>query len=648
MSESVNQYAEDVLKLKGRIQVIHPSEAVSPSDVEMVLDVLGMRFALLDDLLPVANSGNSFRRNVLGLKTLDVQSYFEDWKTLDAILKQCVENSVQNWWDWQSFKGIARDSIHYQWILSSLRPFFDAFTGIDLFDQLNQWICFDSRLNLRDLNLKTQCCAEYLEDEIAMSSWVYPDLQMFQDVMAEWLDDYSPAELPFCPKHGPGAVANFDGRKSAIDKTLYFQVDDVLETFIRDSLWEDVNDVLLEPHDEGTDHSWRTCALVCVPKSPLKNRTISKEPVSLQWCQQGLQFGLDEYFHSHPELRIDLHHQEYSRNLCMRGSETGEFDTLDLSKASDSVTLELVRGMFRYTDLLNALIAVRSERCLVSDDIGINQVISLNKYAPMGSALCFPVECLVFACVCEAAVRMVSGHKSRTNDFRVYGDDIVIRHIYTSKCREMLELLHFTVNVKKSYAGQGGFRFREACGIECLNGFDVTPLRISRRLTAPSRRDTIESAGAYSGLVDFINESHAYGYVQLRRLLNYWASVSVHFRSIYRMDVSDHCQFGSVVEPYFLVDDMTATQWQVSSRYSERLWRREHYCSILQSVPVRPEIPDELSEPARLFLWEWATHRESALRRRRAANEGDTLLSTHESTFSSARVRWARKWIGYS
>lgn len=335
---SVNQYVEDALKLRGRIKVVHPSCALSNSDVRLVHDDLAMRIALLDDLLPDSQLGSSFRRNILNLSILDVQSYFSDWKTLDSIVKTWIDASLPNWGDWQPFKQAAKDSIHNRWILSSLRPFFEVYSGTRLFQSLCQWICFDSRLNLRSLNLATACCQEYLEDERAMSSWFYDPslLQGLADIMSNWLRDYSPAGQPFCPKHGPGAVANLEGRKTPPEKCDCFQYDDQLREFIEQWLWEDVNDVLFDPVQES-DHSWRQCTLVCVPKSPLVNRTISKEPVSLQWCQQGLSFGLDEYFRNHPSLSIDLHHQEWSRVLALEGSETGEYCTLDLSKASDSV-----------------------------------------------------------------------------------------------------------------------------------------------------------------------------------------------------------------------------------------------------------------------------------------------------------------------
>lgn len=647
-AENVNQYVEDALKLRGRIKVVHPLCSISNSDVRLVHDDLAMRIALLDDLLPETQLGSSFRRNVLNLSVLDIQSYFSDWKVLDRVVKTSIELSVSNWGDWQSFKQTAGNDVHYTWILSSLRPFFEAYSGTRLLEALNQWICFDSRLNLRSLNLATACCQEYLEDERAMSSWDYDPslLGELAEVMSGWLRDYSPASLPFCPKHGPGAVADLEGRRTPPEKTSCFNCDESLREFIEEVLWEDVKDVLYEPSMCESDE-WRQCTLVCVPKSPLVNRTISKEPVSLQWCQQGLSFGLDEYFRSHPSLSIDLHHQEWSRTLALEGSDTGEFCTIDLSKASDSVTLALVRGLFADTDLLSALEATRSKYCLVHDGHGIEEVVTLSKFAPMGSSLCFPIECLVFACVCELAVRKVTGRRSLLNDFRVYGDDIVIRQSFEPMCREILSYLHFTVNSSKSYRGTGPIRFREACGLEACNGHEITPLRLSRRLLAPSRMETMSDANTGAGLVDLINQAYMYGYRSLRRLLNEWAAESPHFHTVFRVDATDYSRYSNVVQPHFIVDDMTATQWKARSRFSKSCWRREHYCSVFRASADGEDHPEFSDDSRELFLWEWQRYRDDAIRMS-YSSDPDYWLSAERITYSPVRARWARKWVGLS
>jgi hypothetical protein len=208
-----------------------------------------------------------------------------------------------------------------------------------------------------------------------------------------------------------------------------------------------------------------------VPKGVNKKRVVSKEPTLHQFFQGRIGQMLDLHFQRHPEMRISLHDQTRNQALAKEGSKSGIFSTIDMSNASDSVTLTLVKKLFvNQQRLLRALLWCRTEQVEIS-----GKIITLEKFAPMGAGDCFPIECIVFS-ACVAAV--LRRHKSRLL-FVVYGDDLVVPSKYYEEIIKFLQLMHFQVNVEKSFNGNGGFT--ESCGSECLWGYDVDPMRLSRQ-----------------------------------------------------------------------------------------------------------------------------------------------------------------------
>lgn len=201
------------------------------------------------------------------------------------------------------------------------------------------------------------------------------------------------------------------------------------------------------------------------------------EPTTNMYHQQGWLSAIDSYIKGDPHLlrRIDLEHASKNAVAAWKGSMDGRIATIDLSSASDSVSLALVNQWFRNTNLYLPMMATRSDRTQLPD----GTVWPLKKFASMGSALCFPIECIVFAAVCEASV-MECGHDPVTSMYRVYGDDIVIESQYADTVVERLTQNGFTINLDKSFTRRGIHNFRESCGGHYLDGEDVTPIYLSR------------------------------------------------------------------------------------------------------------------------------------------------------------------------
>jgi len=239
-------------------------------------------------------------------------------------------------------------------------------------------------------------------------------------------------------------------------------------------------------------------ARVClVPKDSRGPRVISCEPAELMYAQQGLMNVLYGILETHPMTagRINFTDQTINRKLARQSSLTNEFATIDLKDASDRVSLDLVEQVFPQV-WVDCFKACRSDTTVLPG----GSEVRLRKFAPMGSACCFPVEALVFWACAEAqrrgflaAIRQEMRDNeiaiSRTNHFfnqnssetYVYGDDIIVRsHLYDATVIG-LESIGLIVNKTKSYA-EGPFR--ESCGGDYHKGMDVTPVRVRKPLVS--------------------------------------------------------------------------------------------------------------------------------------------------------------------
>lgn len=308
------------------------------------------------------------------------------------------------------------------------------------------------------------------------------------------------------PKHGPGAVA------SPKVKTWY----DKYQTMKTDKRI----DFLLRVHDLGTmadynpvispELSTRQSRFIGVPKTWKKLRGIAAEPVELQFFQQAVFRAMDDMFRRNKwwRSRVDLHRQEFSQELALDGSLTGRLATIDLSAASDSVTLELVKRVFKGTPLLSWLLGTRCTSTLVD-----NTSVHLTKFASMGSACCFPVECAVFTLAAQVASDRTPGRLvNKTRTVRVFGDDIIVESVTVPALLDILSRLGFKVNTEKSYWDGS---FREACGTFAFSGVDIRPIRYkSGSLMSDHRSLSYEECASKVGL---INQLHWRGYHETRR-----------------------------------------------------------------------------------------------------------------------------------
>lgn len=294
------------------------------------------------------------------------------------------------------------------------------------------------------------------------------------------------------PTHGPGSVADkatggfkydwssFPERLSNIYSYDYF-----VASFSH--LAESLRDFTASKNDE------LYARLLTVPKDSRGPRVISCEPKEFQWIQQGIRAKLYDWIERHSLTKgaVRFRDQTVNGRLALEGSASREWATLDLSEASDRVSLDYVTRVFP-EKVRTPMLSCRSNGTVLPD----GTLLMLQKFAPMGSALCFPVLALtIWARLRSAGVK----------ECHVYGDDVIVPRTKVSQAITALSSIGLKVNESKScYTGL----FRESCGVDAYNGVDVTPVRIRTRWR------NHRHPSVYVSWVSYANSLYMHGYVR--------------------------------------------------------------------------------------------------------------------------------------
>lgn len=276
------------------------------------------------------------------------------------------------------------------------------------------------------------------------------------------------------PCHGGGATACQTENKDKWHKLRYFPELDAVYPYDDHFFYSPTHLIDEYQRLEDCPVGVRQARVCLVPKDSRGPRVISCEPAELMYIQQGLMSLLYETIETHHMTagQVNFVDQKINRSLARWGSISNEYSTIDLSDASDRVSLRLVELVFP-PNWVECFKACRSDTTFLPD----KSVVKLNKFAPMGSACCFPVEALVFWACAEASTMSVPGYVPRSTF--VYGDDIIVRSNLFDRVVEGLKLIDLMVNENKSYkAGP----FRESCGGDYHYGNDVTPVRVRKPL----------------------------------------------------------------------------------------------------------------------------------------------------------------------
>ncbi len=196
-----------------------------------------------------------------------------------------------------------------------------------------------------------------------------------------------------------------------------------------------------------------------VPKTSEIDRVAAKEPDLNMFFQKSLG---NQLRHLLKRRGVNLNNQAINGELARQGSIDGQLMTLDLSSASDSVTLELVRSVLP-PDWVYYLELFRSPITVID---GVNHVNEM--FSSMGNGFTFELESLLFYSIARA-VAYFKGVKGKIS---VYGDDIIAPSELFLDLQSALAFCGFKVNDDKSYH-EGPFR--ESCGAHWYAGRDVKP-----------------------------------------------------------------------------------------------------------------------------------------------------------------------------
>jgi hypothetical protein len=398
----------------------------------------------------------------------------------------------------------------------------------------------------RDDLISTALCdwrkLEHKLENLSLPDWVDNIRDVLRVLFSEGLN------VNWVPSHGPGSVAeefgfvkpNIELKNGVMTKIppkiaymyLSRKLGDVSD-FGPESFWPEG----VTPSNDALQYS----RLIFVPKSYKSVRSINMEPVAYQYAQQGVRWWLEEWIGKGPLARyINLSDQGQNRAFAKQGSISRKLDTIDLSAASDSLSVALVRRIFPANVLVH-LLATRSPMAKLPDE---QEPRTVFKFAPMGSALCFPVQSITYTSVLlmvclarNSGVRWQDRWSLSSSEIRralgklfsrgpsdersdrllppsVFGDDIICDHRVTSSLTDALSELGFTVNLGKSFTGDA--EYRESCGGFYYRGVDVTPYRLKLKVQKTWDKDHIALVASE---IDACNRSFDYGFEHVRRVL---------------------------------------------------------------------------------------------------------------------------------
>lgn len=479
----------------------YQGHALDAANTRVYADALMLWYLVSFDTLQPEGTGSIplLKRWLNQIIQIDVKELVDFLSALDSAL------ITREFSDYESFKHSLRE-VHpcagtimipvrrhvAQWIQTQDPEHFAAVHG---------WACFIGRVNLKGFTpLIDQAIQGYLEGEKALMRDGFTLEEL--DLISSWFPRSTELEYfykeKFQPQHGPGSTA--DAGRALLQKYLRLGKDARIRY-----LDSQLGDKALYPRLPV--EFIRRAKLVLVPKSLKTYRTISMEPATLMWYQQGVlkAFNADLKHRRHHPLRTRYspEDQQPNRDLAWEGSLDGSFATIDLSSASDSVSWPLVKAWFRNSCLYRWMLCTRSYEVQLPDDT----VQKVDKFAPMGSALCFPTEVVVFCAITECAIKEAGGDPNRSR-YRVFGDDIVVESEYAPYVMSRLTKNGFTVNDRKSYFTTDlPWIFRESCGGEYLDGADVTPVRLPRRFSG--LKTSVHRAAQIESLIELANDCYS-------------------------------------------------------------------------------------------------------------------------------------------
>lgn len=216
----------------------------------------------------------------------------------------------------------------------------------------------------------------------------------------------------------------------------------------------------------GTDRSkWYkecdTLKLSLAPKSYKALRSIMPDTLIGSFYTNGLGKIIAKRLRS---VGLDISKLQMThRQLAQTASRDRRLVTADLSAASDSIGLELLRRLLP-SKWFAAITYGRIDQVLID-----KRTIKLSSVITMGLGHTFPLQTLIFYSLIKAIGELVS---NRAVFVSVYGDDLIYPRSIHRYVEGVFRDFHLNMNKDKTYAQD---YFRESCGGDYHHGYDVRP-----------------------------------------------------------------------------------------------------------------------------------------------------------------------------
>lgn len=521
---------------------------------------------------------------------------------------------------------------------------------------LLSFLCFGKKAYINNPELDAAALRGWLDVEhrletLQLNSNILDDMAAIVKIVCH---DF---EMSYLPKHGGGYVSERGVRMSSVKNQL-FPYDPMIERLFNSGLSSHRS---LHPEAEADYkvsfdgvrmRSRRVSRLKFVPKDWKKTRSICMEPIVFQWGQQCVRLDYERMLDSGLFRRnIRISDQSVNRDSAMFGSWSRLCDTIDLSSASDSVSWKLVSAIFP-KKVLKWLHGTRTK--IVELPNGEHREV--HKFAPMGSALCFPVQSTIYATVCLLShiihhcstrglpipqitdsyvswfmcERFYTNHvhgEEKYQPFRVYGDDIICDSRVTSLAIGILRLLGFDVNSSKSFFAESPFR--ESCGGYYFDGADVTPFFY--KVKRIQKKVTIETL---AGIIDTCNRALEYGYLNLRRYLkNFCLYHPIKGLRRQKGEVCNPILFHEEkVHPFSIVSLRPNLNRHLVARHNND-WQRDEVNSVC-GAPEKKVVVSERFDNYWYLLWQ---------RSRRYVDGNGDILPSHDRV-DTVGYRAVRRW----
>ena len=324
------------------------------------------------------------------------------------------------------------------------------------------------------------------------------NLELLLDVAADFISDVlGPCPLDLTPRFGPGATASDPASRTTILDKVSSQPTITEQARLFLSLWDGtawershLNSCNVKKHPyqpitvEGN-------TFFTAPKTATIRRGCAKGP-SINVSYQ-LSVGREIRGRLKSVLALDLAKgQAHHTRLAREGSLTGDYVTLDSERASDTMAYLLVKRLLSKSGFWFELCdALREPKTRIDE-----KWVSLEKFSAMGNGYTFELETLVFLSICYAVawshtiagdIREFPGSSAfdlvRMGHITVYGDDVIVPSSIGRDVSAVLQVLGFTVNLKKSYF-EG--EFRESCGGDFFRGSSVNTPKLSEEPLGPA------------------------------------------------------------------------------------------------------------------------------------------------------------------